>query len=643
VFSRCALWELPFALCLNLFVATPARETLIPPAKGRALFSSPQKQNLILCLLLAAVTLVLYNPVNHHPFVNYDDDRYVVQNPHIRGISGETIVWAFTTNAEANWHPLTWISHTLDYQLFRLNAGGHHLTSLLLHAANVVLLFLLLKRSTGRSDLSLMVAALFAVHPINVESVAWVAERKNVLCTFFFFLTLGAYGWYARKPDWRRYLAVATLFAMGLMSKPMVITLPFVLLLLDYWPLGRIQGSPAGTQNEVPQRSISKLLIEKLPLLALSVASAWITMKAQQAGGAVRSEQQFPFGVRLENSVVAYGAYLWKMIWPAKLAVLYPHPGNSLPVWQIALGIAVLLGVSAVVLRYRSRRYLATGWLWFLGTLVPVIGIVQVGYQSMADRYAYIPLIGVFVMVVWGAADLADHWKLARVWRVLPAVVLLLALSGAARRQLGYWASGYDLWSHTVAVNPNNFIAHDNLGDALLAQGKRTEAYSQFQMAAAIMPTDPWSHTSMGAYLQEHGRLQEAMVQYRMTIGLSRDQAMLALAYANLGSVFRDMGYENQARESYDHAIELNPGQFNAYFGRGVLLERQGRLAEAISDLSRSAELQPTAQAYVELGRLFAQTGHVPEAFNAYQQALKISPDLVEAQQAAEALRQQKK
>jgi tetratricopeptide (TPR) repeat protein len=226
---------------------------------------------------------------------------------------------------------------------------------------------------------------------------------------------------------------------------------------------------------------------------------------------------------------------------------------------------------------------------------------------------------------------------------VLPAVVLLLALSWAARRQLGYWDSGLALWSHTVAVNPNNFIAHDNLGDALLAEGKPTEAYAQFQMAAAIMPTDPWSHTSMGAYLQEQGRLQEAMVQYRMTIGLSRDQAMLALAYANLGSVFRDLGYENQARESYDHAIELNPGQFNAYFGRGVLLERQGRLAEAISDLSRSAELQPTAQAYVELGRLFAQSGHVPEALNAYQQALKISPDLVEAQQAAEALRQQKK
>jgi len=627
-------------------VATPARETLIPPAKGRALFSSPEKQNLILCLLLAAATLVLYNPVNHHPFVNYDDDRYVVQNPHIRGISGEMIAWAFTTNAEANWHPLTWISHALDYQLFRLNAGGHHLTSLLLHASNVVLLFLLLRRATGRSDLSLMVAALFAVHPINVESVAWVAERKNVLCTFFFFLTLWAYGWYARKPDWRRYLAVATLFAMGLMSKPMVITLPFVLLLLDYWPLGRIQESPAlpvGTQNDIPQRSVSKLLIEKLPLLALSAASAWITMKAQRAGGAVRSEQQFPFGVRLENSVVAYAAYLWKMIWPAKLAVLYPHPGNSLPAWQIALGIAVLLGVSAVVLLYRSRRYLATGWLWFLGTLVPVIGIVQVGYQSMADRYAYIPLIGVFVMVVWGADDLADRWKLARAWRVLPAVVVLLALSWAARLQLGYWASGYDLWSHTVAVNPNNFIAHDNLGDALLAQGKPTEAYAQFQMAAAIMPTDPWSHTSMGAYLQEHGRLQEAMVQYRMTIGLSRDQAMLALAYANLGSVFRDLGYEQQARESYDHAIELNPGQFNAYFGRGVLLERQGRLAEAISDLSRSAELQPTAQAYLELGRLFAQSGHVPEALNAYEQALRISPDLVEAQQAAEALRQQRK
>lgn len=622
-------------------LASPAKQPLITPSKTEGPFSSPEKQNLVLCLLLAAVTLVLYNPVNRHPFINYDDDRYVTQNAHIRGISGETIRWAFTTTAEANWHPLTWLSHALDYQLFHLNAAGHHLTSLLFHAVNVVLLFLLLSRATRRVAPSLMVAVLFAVHPFNVESVAWVAERKNLLCTFFFFLALWAYGWYALKPDWRRYLTVAVLFAMGLMSKPMVITLPFVLLLLDYWPLGRMQrSSPAilGDQEAVQQRPLSKLFIEKLPLLALSAASGWITMHVQEAGGAVRSGLQFPLGVRLENSVVAYALYLWKMIWPARLAVLYPHPGNSLAGWQVAVGAVVLLGISAIVWRYRSRRYLVTGWLWFLGALVPTIGLVQVGYQSMADRYAYIPLIGVFVMVVWGAAELADHWKLGLTWRVIPAIMVVLALSWAARRQLSYWDNGFDLWSHTLAVNPNNFIAHDNLGDALLLEGKPAEAYAHFQMAAAIMPRDPWSHTNMGAYLQQQGRLQEAIAQYLTTIRLTRDQAMLALTYANLGLAYRDLGDAKDARASYDQAIAMNPSQFNAYLGRGVMLEKQGKLDDAISDFSRSVAIEPTAEGYLRLGQALAQTHRREEALAAFQEALKIAPDLAEAQQGAAAL-----
>src|SRR5450755_3529933 len=369
------------------------------------MFGSPEKRNPIVCLLLAVVTLALYNPVNRHPFVNYDDDRYVINNPHVRqGLTADTITWALTSTEQANWHPLTWMSHALDCSLFRLNPAGHHLTSILLHAVNVILLFLLLMWATNRLGPSLFVAALFALHPINVESVAWVAERKNVLCTFFFFAALIAYCWYARKPDWRRYLAFAGLFALGLMSKPMVITLPFVLLVMDYWPLNRIQGSPSGKLG-IPQAPLSKLVIEKLPLLALSAASAVITMQAQRAGGAVRSSAQFSLGVRLENAVVAYATYLWKMIWPAHLAPLYPHPGDSLAVWQVAISAMVLLVVTGVVMRFRSRRYLLTGWLWFLGTLVPVIGLVQVGDQAMADRYAYIPLIGSFVMIAWGAAD----------------------------------------------------------------------------------------------------------------------------------------------------------------------------------------------------------------------------------------------
>jgi len=586
--------------------------------------------------------MLLYNPVNRHPFINYDDDRYVVQNTHIRGLSWETIRWAFTTTAEANWHPLTWISHALDYQLFHLNAAGHHLDSLLLHAVNVVLLFLLLQSATKRLGRSLLVAALFALHPLNVESVAWVAERKNLLCTSFFFLALWAYGWYVQKPNWHRYLAVAGFFAMGLMSKPMVITLPFVLLLLDYWPLGRIQGTPPSAlrdQQWIPQASLTKLFLEKVPFLALSAASAWITMYAQQGGGAVRSAGQFPLGIRLENSIVAYAAYLWKMIWPAHLAVLYPHAGNALPGWQVGLGILVLLGISALALRCRSQRYLTTGWLWFLGTLVPVIGLVQVGYQSMADRYTYIPLIGVFVMLVWSVAELADHWKLGLTWRLVPAAVVLLSLSWAARRQLSYWDSGLDLWSHALTVNPNNFIAEDNLGDSLLTAGKPDEAYTHFQRAAEIMPRDPWSHGNMGAYLQQQGRLQEAIAEYRTTLSLSRDRIMIALTQANLGSAYRDLGDDKDALESYNQAIHINPYQANAYFGRALLYRKQGKLAEAIRDFSKAVELQPTAEGYVRLGQVLAQAQRREEALAAIDHALKISPESAEAQQAAAALK----
>ncbi len=391
----------------------PAKKPTVAPEQPPSLFSSPEKRNVILCLLLVVATLALYNPVNRNPFVNYDDDRYVVDNPHVHnGLGVDTITWALTSTEQANWHPVTWLAHAVDYSLFHQNPAGYHFTSLVIHAANAVLLFLLLAYATGRIGPSLFVALLFAVHPINVESVAWVAELKNVLSTFFFLAGIGAYGWYARKPHWTRYLAVAGIFILGLMSKPMVITFPFALLLLDYWPLGRIEGSPLNSLR-VPQFSRSRLLAEKIPLLALSAASAVITMQAQQTGGAVRSTAQFSFGVRLENAAVAYAMYLWKMIWPSHLAPIYPHPGNSLAAWQVAVSFLILLAVSGVVLKFRARRYLLTGWLWFLGTLVPVIGLVQVGDQAMADRYAYIPLIGIFVMIAWSCIRLR---RVAKAW-----------------------------------------------------------------------------------------------------------------------------------------------------------------------------------------------------------------------------------
>ena len=587
------------------------------------MFASLERRNPIACLLLAVVTLALYNPVNHHPFVNYDDDRYVTGNLHVRqGLTTATLKWALTSTEQANWHPLTWMSHELDCSLYGLNPVGHHFTSVLLHAVNVVLLFLLLIWATGRMGPSLFVAALFAIHPMNVESVAWVAERKNVLCTMFFFLTLWAYGWYARKPGWMRYLAVAALFAAGLASKPMVITLPFVLLLLDYWPLNRVASVNKGSSSAL-KFSWSRLALEKLPLLALSAASALITMYAQRAGGAVRTNAEYSFAARFANAVYAYAMYLWKMVWPARLAPMYPHPGDSLAAWQVVAAVLTLVAITAIVLRFRTRPYLMVGWLWFLGTLVPVIGLVQVGDAAMADRYAYIPLIGIFVMIGFGVADLGERKKLGPQLAV-PAVVVLLALAAITHRQIGYWQSNVDLWSHTLAVTENNFIAEDNLGGALILEGKEEDAHPHFEAAARINPKDPMSHSNLGTYYQTHNQLPEAIAQYEVAVGLTTDAGLLSETYANLGVAYGKLGEDEQAHKSFEQSLRFNLNQFNAWLGLGVLAQKHGNTEEAIRDLSRSVQLQPTSQAYCELGRVLEQAGRDAEAREAYRQAQSI-------------------
>ncbi len=588
-----------------------------------------------MCLLLAVVTLALYNPVNRHPFVNYDDDRYVTENAHVRqGLSGDTIAWSLTSTEQANWHPLTWLSHALDVSLFRLNPAGHHLTSVLLHVVNVCLLFLLLMWATKRLGPSLFVTVLFAVHPINVESVAWVAERKNVLCTLFFFLTLCAYGWYAQKPGWKRYLAVFGLFAAGLASKPMVITLPFALLLLDYWPLARV---PRTAENKT---SWSQLVLEKVPLFALSAASAVITMHAQQSGGAVRSTADFSSGVRIANAIYAYAMYLWKIFWPSHLAPLYPHPGDSLSAWRVLLGVVVLVIITGLVWKFRRRRYLLVGWFFFLGTLVPVIGLVQVGEAAMADRYAYIPLIGAFVMIGFGGADLSQQKN----WGLIPslaAATALIALSFAAHRQIGYWHSNQELWSHTLAVTTNNFVAEDNLGGALILEGREEEAHAHFESAARINPRDPMSHSNLGTYCETHNQIREAVKEYEAAIAMTSDPGLLAQTYANLGAACRGLGDDERAQSSYKRALQYNPNQFNAWLGLGLLAQKQGKFGEALTSLSRSVEGQPTARGFLALGKALQQSGRNVEALSAYQQALQISPNLTEAQQAADSLRQQ--
>ena len=613
------------------------------PTEG--FFAAPEKRTFVLSLLLVVFTLAVYNQATHFQFVNFDDDRYVTENAHLKaGLSWSTIKWAIFSTDEANWHPLTWMSHALDYQWFHLNPTGHHFTSIIFHALSGCILFLLLFRATRRLGLSFLVAALFALHPSNVESVVWVSERKNVLSTFFFLLTLGAYGWYASKPDWKRYLAVAGLFICALASKPMVVTLPFVLLLLDYWPLQRIQRSTESavappSSTAIERVSLTRLLIEKVPFLTLSAASCLITMRAQKAAGAV-GVLPFPFGVRFKNALYSYLLYVKATVWPSKLAPMYPHPGNALPMWKAALAAMVLLVVSVLIVRLR-RRYLLAGWLWFLGTLVPVIGVVQVGNQAMADRYTYIPFIGLFVAITWGAAELAESAKLSPTIKIAAAACVALTLASITYRQTGYWRDSLRLWKHALEVTENNFVAEDEYGGALTQLGRFDEAYPHFVRAAQLQPADPVSHSNIGAYLHQHGHSAEAIPQYELAARLTTDTRVRTTTYANLGSAYADVGDYPKAHAAFDKSLRLNPNRFNTWVGLGLLAEREGRVEDAIRDFVHSIQLQPSDQGYFELGRTLAQSGRNAEAIAAYQLALQISPNLVEAQQAIDALSQQ--
>jgi len=610
----------------------------IPSSTG--FFASPDKRTFVLSLLLIVFTLAVYNQANHFPFISYDDDRYVYENAHVRaGLTWSTFTWALTSTDEANWHPLTWMSHALDCELFHLNPGGHHLTSILLHTVNVVLLFLLLWRATRKLGPSFFVAALFALHPINVESVAWVAERKNVLSTTFFLLTLGAYGRYALSPGWKRYLAVAALFAAGLASKPMLITLPFVLLLLDYWPLGRIRGwSEPSEVLAVKPASAMKVTLEKLPLLALAVASSAITLHAQNSAGAVITFQ-FSLGTRLQNAIYSYAIYVYKTVWPTGLAPLYPHPGHSLGMWKVGAAAVFLIAASALALKYRHRGYVLTGWLWFLGTLVPVIGVLQVGNQAMADRYAYIPLIGIFLMIGWGVADFAEGKRLGRIWLATPAICVLGALSLVSYRQINYWRSDLNLWMHTTQVTQHNYVAEDKLGVALVKADRAEEAYPYFLRATQDEPAYPTARLNLGVYLYQHRRRSEAIQQYRLAAGLASDVRVRATAFSNLGIAYFDLADDAKAKVSFEQALRLNPSQLDGWLGLTLLAHRKGNLEEEIGDFSQLLELQPTGKGYLQLGRLLAQANRRAQAIAAFERALAIEPDMTEAIVAAEELK----
>ena len=603
------------------------------------------KRKVVLGLVLVAMTLALYSPASRSQFLSFDDDRYVTDNAQIRdGFHSGLLTWAFTSFDQANWHPLTWLSHALDCQLFHLNPAGHHSTNLVFHAANALLLFLILQWFTGYTWRSLMVAALFAVHPLNVESVAWIAERKNVLCMFFCLLAVAAYGWYVRKPGIGRYALVAVLVAMSLMSKPMAVTLPLLLLVLDYWPLGRMrlpEGAESTRQDDggspvftAPTVGFGKLFLEKIPLLALSVGGAILTMMAQRAGGAVLTSAEHSPQLRIENAVVCYAIYLKNAIWPAGLAALYPYP-HAIPFWKVVLSAACLFTITLVVLKYRERRYLAAGWFWFLGTMVPMIGLLQVGNQAMADRYTYLPMIGIFILIVWAAAEWAGNLQIWNNCMAGAGVLAVLGFAAVTHTQLAYWRDDASLWAHALEVTRDNFVAENSFGVALMKQNRREEGIAHFRAAEGIEPKDPSNQLNLGLYAQEQGDLQQAAARYEWVLQLATDTQLRGSAYSNLGIIeFARHDYP-RAQRSFESAIQLNRLHPTFFLDLGLIAQKNGDWNGAAENFTRLAKMEPSDVAYLLLSRALARGGHAEDAQRADAFARQISSDIQQAEQTA--------
>jgi len=595
---------------------------------------------LTISLFLIVATLIVFWQVQHHKFLTFDDDDYVTNNPYVKaGLTLSGVTWASTTTHASNWHPLTWLSHMLDSGLYGLNAGGHHVTNLLFHIANALLLFLVLKRMTGALWKSGFVAALFALHPLHVESVAWVAERKDVLSTFFWMLTMWAYVRYSKGPSLSGYLLVLLCFGLGLLSKPMLVTLPFVMLLLDYWPLGRFHfGQPSGDHSSPVQISLKPgdqslsalyLVLEKIPFIVLSVASSFLTFFAQEMGGTVKSLEVFPLETRIANAFVSYITYIGKMIWPRHLAVLYPYP-DKFPIWQVAGAILLLVGVTILVVRAGRRHpYFLVGWFWYLGTLVPVIGLVQVGMQAMADRYTYVPLIGLFIMVAWGFPNILKEWRFRKMALGISEGLLLLILMTLSWFQVQRWQSNSTLFNHTLEVTANNFLIHNKLGNVLFREGRIDEAMTHYAEALRINPHFVEAKNNIGNILFRQGRIDEAMTHYAEALQRAPDYAD---AHNNLGvALFRE-GKIPEAVAHYAEALKINPAYPEAHYNLGVGLARQGKIQEAAFHFSEALRIKPDyAEACSNLANALAEQGRIEEAIVYYAEALRIRPDFAEA------------
>jgi Flp pilus assembly protein TadD len=635
-------------------------------SKGRPVGLNDRWTVLAVCIFLAVITWLVFGQTLGHDFINYDDNDYVYENPEVaRGLTLKGIVWAFTQVHASNWHPLTWVSHMLDCQFYGLNPGGHHLTNVLLHTATAILLFLVLRRMTslrpGRGVgatttqagvlwRSAFVAAVFAIHPLRVESVAWVAERKDVLSGLFCMLTIGAYVRYVEKskvqnPKSKVYYGLTLLFFMlGLMCKPMLVMLPFVLLLLDYWPLGRVTGDKwqaTGEKKGKPSTlnpQLSTLLLEKLPLFGLAAASGVVTIFAQTE--AIQSFEQISLPLRVGNASISYVTYLVQMFWPSGLAFFYPFAARDVGVSRVVLSLVLLAGISTGVFVLRRRPYFLTGWLWYLIMLVPVIGIVQVGVQAHADRYTYLPQIGLYLLLTWAVADLCAGWRRRRVVLGGCATIILAALIFCARVQTAYWRNSELLSTHTLACTSDNYIAHDCLGNALLKKGSVDEAIVHFQRALQIKPDYVKAYNNLGNALFKKGNVDEAIAQFQKALQIKPEDAeirnnlavALAKAHGDYANTLVQMGRDDEAIVEFRKALELFPDFADARHDLAVILLHKGQVDEAIAQFREIWKQYPDeAMASFDLGNAYFQKGQMDEAVAFYQRALQIKPDDVSA------------
>jgi len=598
------------------------------------------KWTILAVIVLATMTLAVFWPVVSFQFINVDDGVYVLNNTHVKeGLSRNNVGWALTSLEAANWHPLTWLSHMLDVQLFGLDPGKHHATSLLIHTLNVIVLFLLLRSMTGSLWPSVVVAALFAVHPLALESVAWIAERKNVLSTLFLLLTLWAYVWYTRKPGTLRYLLVVVLFLLGSMSKAMLVTLPLALLLLDYWPLARLGFSPVSapsgqahaTENVSAPKPVTVFFgrsLEKLPLLLIAAGTAVLTVKAQVLD---REIKIVSFPSRLANAILSYGVYLKQAVWPAKLAIFYPFRNVAMFSTPVLLSLFSICLITALAIgQVRKRPYLAVGWFWYLGTLVPVIGLVHIGDIAHADRYTYVPLLGIFIAIVWSAAEIWARFPALRSSLAASAAFCVIALAITTSRDISYWHDGVSISEHSIAVTGPNYLMERALGETYYNQGRIDDAVTHLSRSLQIQPSDV-AFFNLGTIRFRQQKFAEAAFYYQKALQYPGEPATLAQINNNLAILEMQQGSLADAEKHFKESIALDPASARHHLGYGLLLEKEGRYDEATAQLEAAVKTAPDPLAFFSMGVALEKQHRIPEAIAAYRNTLALSPAFQEA------------